>query len=427
MKGQKQLVGSLLGGGILGLIFGALVGLESNSPGVWALMGGVGFGLGELITTMVRKQGENKPVLYRILASSFLGAGLSAGLGQLFPGITWITAGILVGFVAGIIGLNMQKIVLGIVLGILVGLLMDYGIVPASFALAGGGTIFLFRSISAIFYQHAQPLQLSAEQVPKEQVRFVVPFESNSNYIGADYFKNLAREEGGAFKRNAEGIGIVESLEILRGPHFDPDRVTPLIREFYEHTSRFKLNIVPEWDWRYKWLFSIFKQTIAQPMGQANLPFNQEEAQKGMVSYIDTIDFSCNDIVDLRAWVRAFEATGEAIYVGVYTTFRWDDVGYVSVGFPLPNANFTATLLPFNLGDGNLILRSRNTGLAYPGHYLSTSEGGDNLTVLKLPTFNEEIEVFVKDGELCTEHRFYMGRLNFLKLHYSMTRIQGQG
>ena len=42
---------------------------------------------------------------------------------------------------------------------------------------------------------------------------------------------------------------------------------------------------------------------------------HQEEAQRGVVSTIDTIDFEGDDIVDLRGWVRAFEETGEAIYL----------------------------------------------------------------------------------------------------------------
>jgi hypothetical protein len=32
--------------------------------------------------------------------------------------------------------------------------------------------------------------------------------------------------------------------------------------------------------------------------------------------------------------------------VGIYTTYGHHDHGYVSVGFPLPQASFTATLLP---------------------------------------------------------------------------------
>ncbi len=67
-----------------------------------------------------------------------------------------------------------------------------------------------------------------------------------------------------------------------------------------------------------------------------------------MVSYIDSIDYENEDgeadhISTLRGWIRAYEDSGEAIYVGVYTVVRHGDAGYVSVGFPLPEANFTAT------------------------------------------------------------------------------------
>jgi hypothetical protein len=250
----------------------------------------------------------------------------------------------------------------------------------------------------------------------------VVPFEANSKYVGADYFKDLALSEEGLYIRNQEGIGIVESMDNMRGPAFEVDLVHPLIREFYEHTSNFKLNIIPEWEMRFKPLFWIFKRYIAQPIGQANLPFNTEEAQKGVVSYIDTIDFKCDDIIDLRGWVRAFEQTGEAIYVGIYTTFQHQGVGYVSVGFPLPDSNFTATLLPKNHNKSDFLLTSRNTGYPFPSHYLTASEN-ENLTVMRLPTFNEEIEILVENEQLRTEHRFYLAGLNFLTLHYTMERM----
>ena len=48
----------------------------------------------------------------------------------------------------------------------------------------------------------------------------------------------------------------------------------------------------------------------------------------------------------VRGWIRSFADTGEPIYVGIYTTYRHEGRGYVSVGFPLPQASFTATLLP---------------------------------------------------------------------------------
>ena len=84
---------------------------------------------------------------------------------------------------------------------------------------------------------------------------------------------------------------------------------------------------------------------VAEPLGQAAIPSNIEEAQRGMVSTIDTIDLDGDEEIDIRGWIRTFADSGKPIYVGIYTSFRHEDRGYVSVGFPIPSANFTATLL----------------------------------------------------------------------------------
>jgi hypothetical protein len=73
----------------------------------------------------------------------------------------------------------------------------------------------------------------------------VVPFEARSKYVGADYVEQLATLRGGTFRRNPPDVGILASLDSLDGPTFNAALVHPLIREFYEHTSRFGLSIAP--------------------------------------------------------------------------------------------------------------------------------------------------------------------------------------
>ena len=127
--------------------------------------------------------------------------------------------------------------------------------------------------------------------------------------------------------------------------------------------------------------------------------------------------------IDIRGWIRTFADSGKPIYVGIYTSFRHEDRGYVSVGIPIPSANFTATLLPGNAGEHDFVLTSR-TELAYPGHYLSSVDSErDALTVLKLLYFQERIFVYVADSELKTDHSFYLAGQRFLTLHYEIERL----
>jgi hypothetical protein len=96
--------------------------------------------------------------------------------------------------------------------------------------------------------------------------------------------------------------------------------------------------------------------------------------------------------------------------------------GYVSAGFPLPQANFTATLLPRARPGGGLVLTSRGD-LAQPGHYLAhTDPATGQLTVLAVHGFAEQLDVHVQDGELRAEHAFSVFGLPFLILHYRMHR-----
>ena len=422
---QQRAINAAIAGALLGAVGGAIIG--ASYAAIWpiALLGALLLGLGEAITDWTRKPGRLKPLPYRILVASGFGAVLGALLSLLFPSINLLLAGGILGFIASLFSFHWKHMLLGTLTGLIIALLFFYLYSPIQTAVLGFLIVLVFRILAAWLFRDQEVMTLAAERVPIEEIPYVVPFEANSKYIGADYFQDLARTKSGEFKRNAPGAGIVETMETLRGPTFDPDQVDPLIREFYEHTTRFKLVIVPVWKQWMKPVFWLYKSLLAQPIGQANLPFNQEEAQRGVVSYIDTIDFHCNDIIDLRGWVRAFEETGEAIYVGIYTTFRHDNRGYVSVGFPLPESNFTATLLPYNKDGRNFILKTRDTGQPYPGHYFSTNEDG-RLTVLALPSFNEEIELFVDNGRLKTNHRFYLGGQNFLTLYYTIDRIENQ-
>jgi hypothetical protein len=134
---------------------------------------------------------------------------------------------------------------------------------------------------------------------------------------------------------------------------------------------------------------------------------NQREALRGIHSRIDTITLGHEGAVAVRGWIRSFADNDEPIYVGIYTTYRHGGRGYVSVGFPLPQASFTATPVPRSRPGGGLVLTSRSD-LDHPGHYLTYVDPGTReLTALGVRGFAEELDVFVHDGELRAEHAFW--------------------
>jgi hypothetical protein len=413
-----QVRDSLVWGALLGGAAGAVLGHAVD--GVGALLGAVlGMVIYAPLEAVMRARlgpADAPPMWQRILGSALAMALFGALLGIVFSSLV---VGILSGALLGLVGLRPLKVLIGVAVGAAVGALLSGAGAPV---VAAAVTV-VYRVIAAFAYRNRPLVRVMAQEVPAAELRYVVPFEARSKYVGADYVQQLAELRGGTFRRNPPDVGILASLDSLDGPGFDAGLVHPLIREFYEHTSRFKLTIIPEWRPWMKPAYELFKRFVAQPLGQAAIPSNIEEAQRGMVSTIDTITFEDEGEIDVRGWIRTFADSGDPIYVGIYTSFRHEGRGYVSVGFPLPSSNFTATLEPHNVDGDGLLLWSRSS-LPFPGHYLSSVDSErDALTVLKLLAFHERIHVFVDGGELRTDHSFSLAGQRFLTLRYYIERL----
>jgi hypothetical protein len=322
-------------------------------------------------------------------------------------------------------GLRPQKVALGPVVGAATG--AAAAVSGVSSAGTAASAVVGFRVLSALVFRDAQ-VTLLAEGVPKERLPFVVPLEARSRYVGTGYVKDLAGVLGGTYAADVPDVGIVGSLDELAGPGFDPADVDPLVREFYEHTARFTLDIVPEWRLWVRPGYLLYRTLLARPLGQANVPMNQREAQRGVLGRIDTIGLDDQEgVVALRGWIRSFADTDEPIYVGIYTTYRDGGRGYVSVGFPLPQASFTATLAPHARAGGGLVLSSESE-LDHPGHYLTFIDSETReLTAAAVHGFSEKLDVFVEDGELRATHAFSVFGLPFLVLRYRMSRKASDG
>ena len=352
---QQHLLEAGFASAVMGAIIGGLIGWSFDKTVIGIIAGALYFAVAETVTDALRAPGEFKPLIHRIIGSTLFVAALAALITGVFGGISYTLLGLIIGAPVGLFGLGPRKFLLGIGLGALVGIAYPLITDNPQPALAGGVIVLAYRLLTLIIFPNTSPFQIMGERVPAAHLKYVVPYSTFEAQVGVDYMERLAGELKGKLEHNPTGAGLVESLDTLRGPYFDPSRVAPEIRDFYEHTSNYKLSIVPEWNVLMQAPFWVFKTFVAQPIGQANLPFNMQEAQRGIVSSIDTITLGQDPehIETLRAWIRSFEATDEAIYVGIYTVLRHEDVGYVSVGFPLPAGNFSATLLPYNnRGDG---------------------------------------------------------------------------
>jgi hypothetical protein len=422
-----------------------------------ALAGAAGLGAAEALARARQRPGEIPAAWSRILMSGALAAPLGwaadrlAGANRLtgahrLTGADPVPVATAAGAAAGALGLRPQKVLLGPVVGAAIGLGLRSLAPRAPGSVAAAAAVVGYRATSALVFRDAQ-VSLLAERVKPADVPFVVPLASQRRYVGTGYVRSLAQVLGGSYSPDVHDIGIVADLDQLAGPTFDPAGIDPLVREFYEHTTRFALDIVPQWRLWVRPGYLLYRTLLARPLGQANVPMSQREAQHGVRSRIDTIsgitgafgagggvpavgaDGGLADAaaVAVRGWIRSFADTDEPIYVGIYTTYRHQGRGYVSVGFPLPQASFTATLQPAARPGGGLVLDSHGD-LDQPGHYLTYIDPQTaELTTAAVRGFAERLDVYVDDGQLRAEHAFWVFGFPFLILHYRMHRKPTSG
>jgi hypothetical protein len=425
-------------GGLAGAALAAPLAAHRGRAAVAAgtVAGAAGLAAADAVARARQRPNEIPALWSRILASGAMAAPLgwtadrlARGRGSRGAGIGPVPVATVAGAAAGALGLRPQKVVLGPVAGALVGLGLSWlgerrrGPVPG--AVAAAAAVVGYRTVSAVLFRDAQ-VSLLAERAKAADLPFVVPLASQTSYVGTDYVRSLAGVLGGAYSPDVADIGIVASLDELAGPTFDPAGVDPLVREFYEHTTRFALDIVPQWRLWVRPGYLLYRTLLARPLGQANVPMSQREAQRGVRSRIDTIS-DVDGTVSVRGWIRSRADTGEPIYVGIYTTYRREGRGYVSVGFPLPQASFTATLAPSARVGGGLVLDSRSE-LDQPGHYLTYIDAGTGeLTTAAVRGFAERLDVYTDSasGELRAEHAFWVFGFPFLVLHYRIRRKPG--
>ena len=155
---------------------------------IGALGGAFGLGISEAVARARQRPGEIPPLWQRIATTSALMAPLGWAAGR-FTSVGPVVVGTSSGAVVGAFGLRPQKVALGPMVGAAVGLAAARRRrVPM--AVVASTTVAAYRMLSAGLFRDAQ-VSLLAEQVPAEDLPFVVPLEARSRYVGTGLREGL--------------------------------------------------------------------------------------------------------------------------------------------------------------------------------------------------------------------------------------------
>jgi hypothetical protein len=242
--------------------------------------------------------------------------------------------------------------------------------------------------------------------------------------IGVGLYREYAQETGLKAVTDDPDAGLLPDFAALSGASFDPSLVRPEIRDFYERTARYGLDVRPEWSRVFMYPPKTLIYLVSRNIQQLNLPISPSETDAGMSSEVIRLSDPATRATLYAGWLRRSAATGAVIYAGFYTTCGLPDHGgrFVKVVFPLPDGSATVVLRPENRPDGSLVLVSDGDGFGHAGYY-RVHRGPDGTLLAKYMPIKEEIHVFVdRSGTLRTDHTLALWKARFLTLHYEISR-----
>lgn len=240
--------------------------------------------------------------------------------------------------------------------------------------------------------------------------------------IGDSTYREVCDAEGLSIERKARDGGLVPSFEQLRSPTFDPAKVHPLVREFYEHTTAFAMDVWSRVYFPASIAMWLLVKTISRQVNQLNFPLSPLDTARGMVSEIISMRRP-DGSVRYTGWFRTLAQDDNVLYTGFYMTEVSPTLGVpcVKVVFPMPNGNATVVLRPEAAPDGALILDSSGRRFGDAGFYRMQKSGADKLRVWQITTLKEHFRVFVDEtGTLRCDHNVRFLGLPVLSLHYKI-------
>ena len=242
--------------------------------------------------------------------------------------------------------------------------------------------------------------------------------------IGAEFYTYLAERER-LQVRPAPDAGLLSDFGQLKGSGFDPAGIRPEIRDFYEHTSSYRLEAWSEAPIPTRLFLWALTKFVSRRMDQLNFPVSSLELAGGMTSEVLPM-VDADGERHYTGWLRRVAASDRVIYTGLYSVQR--PVGYpdpcVKVSFPVPNGSSTVFLRPEAQPDGSFKLISSGSRFGEPGFYRMVEVDAAHWRVRYIRTLREFFHVYVdQHGTLRTNHTVRFLGLTPLRLHYKLERV----
>ena len=219
--------------------------------------------------------------------------------------------------------------------------------------------------------------------------------------------------------------GLFEDMSHLDGPAFRASDLDGLVRDFYERTSAWSMDVWSQWNPLFAPGGAFITRFFGRRVRQLALPTSPLTVSRGMTNDVRVVRHP-----DGRrrgaAWLRTLVSDGSPVYSGFYGVATppesADGQPHVKVAFPLEMGSVQVFLRPTVTADGALRLVSRSRTFGEDGAYVSVLSDG-TWSASRAP-LREEFLVYPDDEyTVRTDHRLAVGPVTALRLHYKLSRV----
>ncbi|TWF94081.1 hypothetical protein FHU35_14363 [Saccharopolyspora dendranthemae] len=241
---------------------------------------------------------------------------------------------------------------------------------------------------------------------------------SEGSTVGDAWVRTATTSGGG---ETASPSGLLADMSQLDGPSFRVADLRPEIRDFYEHTSRWRMEVWTQWNPVFQPGGELISRLFGRRVQQLALPTRPLDVAHGMDSKVVPI-IGAGGGQEAAAWIRTLRSTGEYVYSGCYTTRTLPGARSpsVHVAFPLESGNVQVFLQPVALPGGELELRSPAGTFGQNGAYVVVESGGRSFAA-RIP-IHETFHLYVDDeGSVRTDHTLALRSAQVVRLHYKLT------
>ncbi len=231
-------------------------------------------------------------------------------------------------------------------------------------------------------------------------------------------------EKRGEVDPPSPNAGLFDDMSVLDGPDFRAADLHPMVRDFYEHTGSWRMEVWSQWNP----LFAPGGMAVAALFGrrveQLALPTEPLSVSRGMSSEVRVVTGDSGGTGRVRPGSGACASTALLCTAGSIAgrSCRGSHSRTSRSPFRSNSATSMCSSPPHaRRPTGALTLTSRSRRFGEDGAYVSVLFGEEWHSAQ--PPLRESFRVYVDDeGVLRTDHELRVGRFRALRLHYRLER-----